>query len=443
MALSIRLTKGQKVPLTDGRTITIMGELGTGGQGIVYRVRLDGTGEEKALKWYFPAKLKNPQEFYNRLRDKNIDKGAPSPAFVWPEALTQPVNGTFGYIMKIYPSEYKGFPKFLLGSAKFSGGTAMVDACLNIVTAFKHLHNQGWNYQDLNDGNFAINPKNGDVLICDNDNVVGHGIESGVLGKARYMAPEIVRGDAKPNKLTDRYSLAVVLFMLLTRSHPLEGAKTNVPALVDKYQKRFFGTEPVFIYDPKDNSNRPKEKLHVGALKFWPYFPDFLKNAFIQSFSYESLHKAENRLLEEQWIHVLMRLKSSLVQCPHCHDEMFLASDKATICQNCNKNVLPVGYLKFPKRTDMEVTVPLIGGVRLFDYHISNNTDNYGYENEVALVMEKPGKLGLKNESSNSWTITAPNGNSAAKQPNEIAVLGAGFKIDFGKKITAEVVVNK
>ena len=29
----------------------------------------------------------------------------------------------------------------------------------------------GYSYQDLNDGNFFINPQSGDVLICDNDNV--------------------------------------------------------------------------------------------------------------------------------------------------------------------------------------------------------------------------------------------------------------------------------
>ena len=77
-----------------------------------------------------------------------------------------------------------------------------------------------------------------DVLICDNDNVTGNGNSLGVMGKARYMAPEVVRG-ATPDKVTDRYSLAVILYLLLIGNHPLEGAKTNVPVLTSKYEKRF------------------------------------------------------------------------------------------------------------------------------------------------------------------------------------------------------------
>ena len=36
-----------------------------------------------------------------------------------------------------------------------------------------------------------IHPETGDVLICDNDNVAPEGVTSGILGKARYMAPEL------------------------------------------------------------------------------------------------------------------------------------------------------------------------------------------------------------------------------------------------------------
>jgi DNA-binding helix-hairpin-helix protein with protein kinase domain len=41
----------------------------------------------------------------------------------------------------------------------------MVNAALNITAGFRALHNKGYSYQDLNDGNFFINPQNGNVLI--------------------------------------------------------------------------------------------------------------------------------------------------------------------------------------------------------------------------------------------------------------------------------------
>ena len=64
---NVVLTKNQKVKLEDGRTVTVVGKLGAGGQGIAYRVRLDETGEDKALKWYFLEKIKSPKAFYNHL----------------------------------------------------------------------------------------------------------------------------------------------------------------------------------------------------------------------------------------------------------------------------------------------------------------------------------------------------------------------------------------
>ena len=76
------LAKGTRISLTDGGCVTIIKELGRGGQGIVYLVDLNG--EQKALKWYLTA----PDEKFYRNLEKNIMNGAPSDAFLWPEHLT-------------------------------------------------------------------------------------------------------------------------------------------------------------------------------------------------------------------------------------------------------------------------------------------------------------------------------------------------------------------
>ena len=430
----MQLSRNQQVKLRDGRNITVLDKLGIGGQGIVYKVRLE-SGEMRALKWYFEKKLDDPQAFHRHL-SQNIEAGSPSPAFIWPEELTEWVDGTFGYIMPLYPQGYVGFSKFITARTKFKSIDAMINAATNIVTAFMDLHNKGYNYQDLNDGNFSIRPDTGDVLICDNDNVGGHGFESGILGKSRYMAPEVVRKEKKPDKLTDRFSLAVVLFILLVGDHPLEGKRTNVPALTSKYEKRFFGEMPLFIFDPKDDSNRPVPGLHRNAIAKWPYFPSFLQEAFITSFSQDSLKKGNGRLLETMWKHVLTRLKASLVKCPHCHEDVF-AESKSFSCTSCGKSIKPAGYIKFPKRANVDILVPVMGGARLFASHMDENAQG----NEVAAhVLEKPGKFGLKNESSSKWTVTSPNGAQAVKNPGEVAVIGAGFKLDFGRGVICEVV---
>lgn len=81
----------------------------------------------------------------------------------------------------------------------------MLAAAMKICEGFRMLHLKGYSYQDLNDGNFFIRPSDGDVLICDNDNVMPQGQKSGIMGKARYMAPEIVAGGV-PDKYSDRLS---------------------------------------------------------------------------------------------------------------------------------------------------------------------------------------------------------------------------------------------
>lgn len=434
-----KLQKNQKLKLIDGRSITVTNKLGEGGQGIVYEVQIDGSKEKKALKWYFINKIKMPTRFFDHLKS-NIQAGSPSSIFIWPEELTEYIGNTFGYIMKIYPKEYKSFSKFIMAQTSFASLEAMTNAALEIVTAFSNLHDNGYNYQDLNDGNLAINPTTGNVLICDNDNVMGHGQKSDVLGKARYMAPEVVRGEKTPDKLTDRYSLAVILFMLFAGNHPLEGSKSNVPCLTNKHDKRIFGKEPIFIFDVNNDENKPVEGLHSNALNAWDCFPSYLKESFQESFSQESLLQIKNRLTEKEWIHILMRLKTSIVDCPHCKTRIFIESDKNCTCSECKKPITVAGYLLFKKRAQREVKVPIFENISLYEYHMRDSSTDY--TTKAAEILVKPGKYGLKNLSQYSWEITSKDGSISQKKQNEVVVLSSGTIIDFGNQNIIEIIQN-
>ena len=59
------------------------------------------------------------------------------------------------------------------------------------------------------------------------DTIIPDGTTTKFLSMPRYTAPEIIAGGDSvfPNALSDRYSLAIILFMILFMNHPFEGKK--------------------------------------------------------------------------------------------------------------------------------------------------------------------------------------------------------------------------
>ena len=235
------LKNGTKIKMKYGGEATVLDEFGAGGQGTVYKVSYNG--KEYALKWYHKGVFKGKEkEFYKNL-ENNIQKGSPTDAFLWPLAITDVCDGMFGYIMNIRPEGYYELTEFFVGTKKqkqirFKSFEAIANAAINIIQGFRELHNSGYSYQDINNGNFFINPENGSVLICDNDNVSPYGVNLGILGKQRYMAPEVVQGKSDPNKQSDRFSLAVILFRLLFINHPLEGKYSTPPCMTKELERK-------------------------------------------------------------------------------------------------------------------------------------------------------------------------------------------------------------
>lgn len=417
------LIKGTKVTLLNGGFVTINRELGRGGQGIVYLV--DHNGKQKALKWYLNAP---DQNFYNNL-NANIINGAPSNAFLWPEAITEKQKGSYGYVMALRPQNYFEFGNYLLAKKSFKSFTAMMAAAMKICNGFMMLHRFGYSYQDLNDGNFFIDPTNGDVLICDNDNVMPQGEKSGIMGKARYMAPEIVAGGI-PDKYSDRFSLSVILFMLFYANHPFEGAKVvDCPCMTESYEKKFYGSEALFIYNPCDKSNLPVKGIHQNVIRRWPVFPQKLRDTFIQEFSEEMLKNPTKRMIEQSWEKLIASLRDTLVICPHCGEETFIEeSDAEHKCINCGKSIPVANFLQLGSRT-----LPLTNKTQLYlDY---DNTPDA----RVAVHPQDSSLLLIQNLSQDTWTAETPSGKVKSVAPKELMPVKPGIKISFSSTCKGEI----
>lgn len=426
--------KGERIKTASGGELEIVEKLGEGGQGIVYKVTYNE--KELALKWY-TYRMYDPVRFYGNI-ENNIRKGPPTEAFLWPLEITEIYEGSFGYLMKLRPEEYKEFSQFLLAKVEFLSLEAMLNTALSITKGFRELHSRGFSYQDLNDGNFFVNPKNGDVLICDNDNVAPYGENLGIAGKCRYMAPEVVIGKKLPDIHTDRFSLAVILYLLLFRNHPLEGKRTMCPCLTEELERKFYGYEPVFVWDPNNDSNRPVRGVHTNERKFWPVFPDFIHDIFEEAFSYDALvgSDTQHRVQEKKWQEVFTRLKDITIKCV-CKNETFIDITKTYCnCINCERVIKRFPILKVKK-----YSVLMAPNQKIYSCHTVYDSDDFkDTKGEVVTSINNPSVIGLKNTSDEVWNATLPNGTSKAYENGKVIKLGIGIKIDFGNGNIGEII---
>lgn len=411
-----QLSSGDTVRLISGQTATVKKLLGEGGQGYVYLVSVGG--KDMALKWYKDGVIHNIPKFYENLKT-NVRNGAPTAQFIWPKYVTEIQDGHFGYVMDLRPSGYFEFTKFLLVKAKFSNFLAVINAAMEICEGFKALHAIGYSYQDMNDGNFFINPQTGHVLICDNDNAFPNGEESGILGKARYMAPEIVLGKNRPNTYSDRFSLSTILFMLFYMNHPFEGAKViSYPCLTDAIEKKCYGSEILFICDAQDKSNQPVMGEHKNVIARWPLLPASLRRTFVNEFSQEKLHNPQKRSTEQQWLDVITKVRDCMVICPHCKKETFVNIETSNSCLRCGKKIEITNTLCFDGRV-----IPLTNRNNIY-----LDRDNIP-DLCVAPYPNDPSILVMYNKTPDVITVDTPSGKVNKVEPNGMIPVKPGLHL--------------
>jgi eukaryotic-like serine/threonine-protein kinase len=417
-----------------GMSCVIETLLGAGGQGEVYKATLGG--EAVAVKWFFPQMGTIEQRAAIELL---VRKGAPSEHFLWPLEITQAagVEG-FGYVMPLRPQRFKNIVDLMKRRIEPTF-RALATAGLNLSHNYLLLHSQGLCYRDISFGNAFFDPVNGDILIADNDNVSvdGAGV-LGVLGTPRFMAPEVVRGEAVPSTQTDLFSLSVLIFYMLMVAHPLEGKReTEIKCLDLPAMTKLYGTEPLFIFDPADNTNAPVPGIHDNALAFWRIYPQFLRDIFIRAFTAGMRDPLHGRVRESEWRAVMVRLRDAIFYCHHCGLENFYDSEalkarggRPGLCWSCATE------LRLPPRIRIGKSVVMLNhDTELFPHHVDDQK-LYDFSRRVAAVTThptNPGIWGLKNLSQDKWVITNTDGAVRDVEPGRSLTLAVGTQIQFGK----------
>jgi hypothetical protein len=250
------------------------------------------------------------------------------------------------------------------------------------------------------------------------------------------MAPEIVRDEARPTTGTDLHSLAVILFYLFMVHHPLEGRREREITCLDlPAMKKLYGTDALFIFDPKHGANRPVPGIHNNATLFWNLYPGYVRDIFTRAFT-EGLRDPGARVRESEWRTVFTRMRDQIFYCHKCGAENFLAAEgdlpgplAEQKCWFCQEIAIPPMRLLLGRHA-----IVLNQDTLLYPHHLDANRRNDFSEIMAEMVPhpKRPELWGLKNVSSQTWK-TAPPAGSALDVPSGRSVsLVPGLRIRFG-----------
>jgi serine/threonine protein kinase len=356
----------------------------------------------------------------------------PDETFLWPQdIIISPKNDLFGYIMPLRPKNYKSIVDMMKRRAEPSF-KALCRAAFNLTKGYEKLHGMGFSYRDISFGNVFFDPKNGDVLICDNDNVSATE-ESSVYGTPRFMAPEIVLRKAKPSRNTDLYSLSVLLFYMFMLSHPLEGKQeADIKCMDIHAMNKIYGTNPIFIFDPDNASNRPVKGYHDNAIIYWDLYPQRIRELFTQSFTI-GLSDPSRRVTEKQWLDALVNLLYGIIPCS-CGAEAFYDEDivnkgAAVVCWNCGQALPSPASIIIGKNR-----ILLLSNTTLCAHHTESNYDIDTVVGRVIQNPNNPSLWGIRNDGKDNWTYIKADGTQIPVAPGKSAAIAKGTKIDFGKQ---------
>lgn len=425
----------------NNKKITILDLLGSGGQGEVYLV--DDGNNKYAFKYYKDI----PSSDFKYNLKNNINKGSPSSNFLWPKEFIEFSDDSCGYLMDIRPKNYVSFVSYLTGKNQFKNKNVLLNWCIELVKSFKLLHERGYSYQDLNDGSFFFEPDTGSILICDNDNITADKYNLGILGKMRYMAPEIVRGDIDkytkdrqmPDMHSDRFSLAIILFLALCLGNPFEGECLKKYIIIDeKAEYEMFGSKPIYIFNESNPSNRPIRGYHTAVLNRYPYLPSYIKDCFHKTFVDGLIDRENGRTTELEWIKALCRFRDELITCSCGKEYIYGFSEKKhnEKCPYCNTLTKKFCYLNIGKNR-----ILLEPNKMLYENHIDKYSANYNNEvGKVIVNKNNPSLWGIKLNLNNDVLIKDNKGIEKEIVRDGVIPIINKLKIKFSDNLIAEII---
>jgi tetratricopeptide (TPR) repeat protein len=246
----------------------ILGGLGEGGMGVVWKAVQLSTRREVALKLMSAASISSSRA---RARfEREVELAAklqhPNIARVYESGLHQ---GVFYYAMELV--EGQRLDRFV-SAHKLSPRQILV-LVRRAANAVQHAHQRGIIHRDLKPSNIIVS-KDGQPHVLDfglakalrEDSGVNVSVEGQVAGTPAFMSPEQAAGmNDELDTRTDVYSLGVMLFELLTGRFPHESTGNYL-----KLMKRIAEEEPLSLRAVDPTIDRELEAVLCKALAHDP-----------------------------------------------------------------------------------------------------------------------------------------------------------------------------
>jgi DNA-binding helix-hairpin-helix protein with protein kinase domain len=334
---------------TNGAKYALDRQVGHGGQGVVYAVR----GRNLAVKLSTArhhAAQQRVRESIARIRRLPLDGlnvARPLRALLEPHV---------GYVMELMtgmvPLETLAQPprEHVSNFGQWYIDTGSLQRRLRILAKmaalFSALHERGLAYGDASPKNVFISEESSasEVWLIDCDNIV-QGVSPRPVYTPGYAAPELFRGHAGADSLTDAWSLATLTFETLCVLHPFDGdlVHDGEPEL----EEQAFRGELPWVDDSDDRQNAGSRGLPRGMV-LTPSVQRLAADCFGAS-----RRDRERRPTAAAWAEKLTQAADQVLVCPACGSGFYV---NLTECPWCNEHRPPFAliniYLRDPSLED-------------------------------------------------------------------------------------------
>ena len=208
-----------------GNNYEILGIVGAGGMGVVYRARDRKLERTVALKFLPPELDRNDREREYFLLEARTASSLDHPNVGVIHGIEETADGRAFIVMAFYAGQSLGQ---ILSGGPLATGEAVAIAC-QIAQGLQEAHSRKIVHRDIKPSNVMITPS-GAIKIVDFGLARVISAESatvtGVTGTVKYMSPEQALGHRVDGR-TDIWSLGVVLEEMLTGTNPFQGSTVS------------------------------------------------------------------------------------------------------------------------------------------------------------------------------------------------------------------------